>query len=94
MMQSRGGELKKGCIASLAKLFSVNVSTSCWIWQRGYACIANGVAVNVSDKTSRAVERKQVEIDINNFLQFLLVVGLIFAQCSVPWLSQSQYCLG
>ncbi|KAH7853803.1 hypothetical protein Vadar_006757 [Vaccinium darrowii] len=69
LMKSEGGKLKRGCIKYTAAMFSVDRQTIRRIWQRGNASMANGLPINVCSKKPKAVGRKRVEIDVNEFVK-------------------------
>ncbi|XP_028087118.1 uncharacterized protein LOC114287871 [Camellia sinensis] len=61
LIQSKDGKLKRGCQTEAAAKFSVHVKTVRCIWQRGIACMENGLMVNVSSKlTNSGCKRVQL----------------------------------
>ncbi|KAF7112452.1 hypothetical protein RHSIM_RhsimUnG0227600 [Rhododendron simsii] len=62
LLQSVDGKLKRSSVREVAELFPTSINIVRQIWNRGMACIANGVMVNVSSKMP-SCDRKRVPID-------------------------------
>ncbi|XP_058211657.1 uncharacterized protein LOC131323836 [Rhododendron vialii] len=62
LLQSVNGKLKRSSVREVAELFSTSINTMRRIWNRGMACITNGVMVNVYSKMP-SCGRKRVPID-------------------------------
>ncbi|XP_028061599.1 uncharacterized protein LOC114265064 [Camellia sinensis] len=71
LIRSKDGKLKRGCQTEVAVKFSVHIKTVRRIWQRGIACMENGLMVNVSSKLTNS-GRKQVQLNFGKVTEIPL----------------------
>ncbi|CAL5349588.1 unnamed protein product [Camellia sinensis] len=71
LIRSKDGKLKRDCQTEVAAKFSVHVKTVHRIWQRGIACMENGLVVNVSSKLTNS-GRKRVQFNFGKVAEIPL----------------------
>jgi len=64
--------LKHGSVKEAHIMFNTSRSTIDRIWRQARLCVANGDTVNVSTNLAGRVERKRIQVDINQFKEIPL----------------------